>query len=225
MKSIVEEASSIKQAIENGWKRLGEPTVFSVKILERPETGFFGFNTKSAKIALIVEEKSAPSQIRQQFRDEQPKHKNAPAKQSHKKEHSSAKNEHARDLNREHNRDHARDFARDNGRDYKDNGRDHSSRDNNSNNTDDSAAKWSDDRIALVRTWLKELLHLMKKDDVTFDTHVTDATLHIKFTSPFLHDSKQERFVFASISHLMMETLRNKSKKILRNMRINISGQ
>lgn len=223
MKSIVEEASSIKQAIENGWKRLGEPTVFSVKILERPETGFLGFNTKSAKIALIVEEKSAPSQLRQQFRgDEQPKHKNAPAKKAHKQEHTPAKSEHARDYardnNRDHNRDHARDFGRDMGKDHgRDTGRD--------NSTDDSAAKWSDDRIALVRTWLKELLHLMKKDDIAFDMHVTDTTLHIKFTSPFLHDSKQERFVFASISHLMMETLRNKSKKILRNMRINITGQ
>src|SRR5437016_293294 len=82
-------------------------------------------------------------------------------------------------------------------------------------NGDDASAKWSDDRIALVRTWLQELLKLMKKEGTPFDMHVTDSTLHIKFNGPFLLDSKQERFVFASISHLMMETLRNKSKKVL----------
>lgn len=189
MKSIVEEASSIKQAIENGWKRLGEPTVFSVKILERPETGFFGFSTKSAKVALIVEEKTAPSQLRQQFRHESPE-RPLPAKK-----HNGPSAHHQEVQKKE------------------------------AEGSDEASSKWSEQRIAVATDWLKNILRLMGKSDVGFETTVSEATLHITFTSPLLSDSKGERFVFASLSHLMMETLRNKSKKILRNMRIMISSQ
>jgi len=189
MKSIVEEASSIKQAIENGWKRLGEPTVFSVKILERPETGFFGFSTKSAKVALIVEDKTAPSQLRQQFKNEQPA-KSSPAKKAHTSQTS-----------------------------YQETPK------KETENSEELFSKWSDQRVAMAQDWLKNILKLMGKEGIAFETSVTDATLHIVFKSPLLAESKSERFVFASISHLMMETLRNKSKKILRNMRIMISSQ
>ncbi|MCX5924935.1 MAG: Jag N-terminal domain-containing protein [Candidatus Dependentiae bacterium] len=189
MKSIVEEASSIKQAIENGWKRLGEPTVFSVKILERPETGFFGFSTKSAKVALIVEDKTAPSQLRQQFKNEQPG-KPLPAKKTYA---AQAGHQEAQKKEIE--------------------------------GAEEISSKWSDQRVAIARDWLTNILKLMGKEHSAFETTVTDATLHIVFKSPLLPESKSERFVFASISHLMMETLRNKSKKILRNMRIMISSQ
>lgn len=189
MKSIVEEASSIKQAIENGWKRLGEPAVFSVKILERPETGFFGFSTKSAKIALIVEDKTAPSQLRQQFKHEQVE-KSLPAKKG------SGAQVHCQDAQKKE-----------------------------AESSDELSFKWSEQRIGIATDWLKNILKLTGKSDVGFEAVVSDSTLHITFTSPLLSDSKGERFVFASLSHLMMETLRNKSKKILRNMRIMINSQ
>lgn len=188
MKSIVEEASSIKQAIENGWKRLGEPTVFSVKILERPETGFFGFNTKSAKVALIVEDKIAPSQLGQQFKNES-KHKSSPAKKAH--------------VSTMHQEKQTRDM----------------------DVAEEAAPKWSEQRVALVKEWITQVLRLMGKQHCAFELVVTDATLNINFKSPLHVDTKNERFLCASIGHLMMETLRNKSKKIMRNMRIVVTSQ
>lgn len=190
MKSIVEEASSIKQAIENGWKRLGEPTVFSVKILERPETGFLGFNTKSAKVALIVEDKTAPSQLRQHFKSESAD-KSVPIKKAYTTPSHQAYQPNRQEVE----------------------------------NAPEQTVKWSDQRLAIVEDWLKDVLKLMGKEHVAFERVVSDATLHITFKAPLLADAKNERFILASISHLMMETLRNKSKKILRNMRIVISGQ
>lgn len=56
MKSIIEEASSISKAIENGWIKAGKPKDFSVKIFEEPVKGFFGITIKSAKIGIFFQE-------------------------------------------------------------------------------------------------------------------------------------------------------------------------
>lgn len=53
----MEEASSIAKAIETAWNRAGQPTEFSVKVLELPQTSFFGLKTsKSAKVAFFFNE-------------------------------------------------------------------------------------------------------------------------------------------------------------------------
>lgn len=59
MKSIIEEASSISKAIENAWKRADQPSDFTVRIFETPQKNIFGFTTKSAKIGIFFDEKSA----------------------------------------------------------------------------------------------------------------------------------------------------------------------
>ncbi len=60
MKSLVEEASSVVKAIEKAWNRAGCPQTFSVKVFETPETNFFGFTKKSAKVGIFFEEEPAP---------------------------------------------------------------------------------------------------------------------------------------------------------------------
>ena len=62
MKSLVEEASSVVKAIEKAWNRAGCPQTFSVKVFEAPETNFFGFTKKSAKVGIFFEEEPAPQQ-------------------------------------------------------------------------------------------------------------------------------------------------------------------
>lgn len=56
MKSLVHEASTIAKAIDQAWHLAGCPERFTVKVLEQPERNFFGFTTRSAKIALLYEE-------------------------------------------------------------------------------------------------------------------------------------------------------------------------
>lgn len=58
MKSIVEEASSICKAIEQAWKRAGQPVDFSIRIHELPQRNIFGFTSKPAKIAFIYQEEN-----------------------------------------------------------------------------------------------------------------------------------------------------------------------
>lgn len=62
MKSLVHEATSIAKAIDQAWHIAGCPERFTVKILEQPERNFFGFTTRSAKVALLYEETPAPHQ-------------------------------------------------------------------------------------------------------------------------------------------------------------------
>ena len=77
MKSIMEEASSISKAIETAWQRAGQPAEFSVKVLELPQTSFFGLKTaKSAKVAFFFDE-SAPK-IREQA-EQRPASQRTPA--------------------------------------------------------------------------------------------------------------------------------------------------
>jgi len=83
MKSIMEEASSILEAIQKGWERAGKPQEFSVKVFEDAETSFFGMRTvKSAKIALFYKE-GGPS-----LTTEKPDSSNRPPRNSHQSDRS-----------------------------------------------------------------------------------------------------------------------------------------
>jgi|GEM_PF-3164203 len=229
MKSIVEEASSIKQAIENGWKRLGEPTIFSVKILEKPELNFLGFSKKPAKIALIVEDtmqgKLNSRETGYQSSKKQPFAGQTETK-SREKESSFKKNS-LKDDKKNSTQDN---FAKQNiprQNATKENFSDGNAfqEDNSSENASrEITSKWSEQRVDIIKDWFTKTLLLMNKGSVKFKVSVEESTLHITLNEPLLSDNKNERFVFASIGHLMMETLRNKSKKILRNMRIIISN-
>ena len=64
MKSIVEEASSIAKAIENGWIRAGKPQEFTVRIFEESEKNFLGFSKKPAKVGFFYYEAPVQQQSR-----------------------------------------------------------------------------------------------------------------------------------------------------------------
>lgn len=57
MKSIIQEARTISQAIEYGWENAGKPAEFNVKIFEEPQKNFLGFTVKPAKVGIFFYEK------------------------------------------------------------------------------------------------------------------------------------------------------------------------
>lgn len=63
MKSVIQEASSIAKAVEQGWEKAGKPKDFSIKVLEEPIKNFLGFTKRSAKVAIYFDE------AKQQYRD------------------------------------------------------------------------------------------------------------------------------------------------------------
>jgi predicted RNA-binding protein Jag len=74
MKSIVQEASSIAKAIQEGWQRAGKPEEFTVKVFEPGFRGFLGFGSTPAKVGIFFKERVDNSKRRtQQSRDKQPR--------------------------------------------------------------------------------------------------------------------------------------------------------
>ncbi len=60
MKSVIQEASSLSKAIEQGWIKAGKPKEFTVKIFQNSEKGFLGLGVKQmAKIGIFFEETQA----------------------------------------------------------------------------------------------------------------------------------------------------------------------
>jgi len=140
MKSIMEEASTITKAIEIAWNRAGQPQEFSVKVLELPQTSFFGLKTsKSAKIAFFfneltvkVREPHNPRQARpimvrpqggrsegdnrdnrnQQPRRPQQQHTERPAHDNQNNQRASADHRQGSPDNRQHSRQDSRQGAR-----------------------------------------------------------------------------------------------------------------
>lgn len=60
MKSVIHEASSLACAIEEGWKKAGKPSEFTVKIYQQAEHSIFGLVTKKkAKVGIFFEDQPA----------------------------------------------------------------------------------------------------------------------------------------------------------------------
>ncbi len=58
MKSVIEEASSLEKAIEQGWIKAGKPKEFSVKIFQEPIKNFLGMSKQTAKVGIFFKEGS-----------------------------------------------------------------------------------------------------------------------------------------------------------------------
>ncbi|MBI2344820.1 Jag N-terminal domain-containing protein [Candidatus Dependentiae bacterium] len=56
MKSVIAQGSTIAKAIEDALKKADMPQEFFVKVLEDAQTGFLGFGSKKAKIALFFKD-------------------------------------------------------------------------------------------------------------------------------------------------------------------------
>ncbi len=53
MKSVIQEASSLSKAIEQGWTKAGKPQEFSIRILQEPNKNFLGITIQNAKVAVF----------------------------------------------------------------------------------------------------------------------------------------------------------------------------
>lgn len=58
MKSVIAQGSTVARAIEEALKKAGMPQEFFIKLLEDAQSGFLGFGSKKAKIALFYKQES-----------------------------------------------------------------------------------------------------------------------------------------------------------------------
>lgn len=225
MKSILQEASTIAKAVEQGWKEAGEPQEFSVKILELPQRNFIGLTTRSAKIAFIFNgaplkiapeqpqkyqksQAQAPRERKETFtpssgqqRQHQPAHtpaQPAPSAQPHiqreQRDASAPKKE--RTFIAETPAE-GQAFAKKRPEGF-----------------------WTEEMVAYARDWFATSLKHMDRPDITFTIEPQTFYLRITLSAPVFAEEGQEKHLLASISSLMLATIKKQFRKALRGHKI-----
>lgn len=279
MKSVVQEASTLGKAIEQGWKAAGEPREFSIKVLETPQHNFLGFTTKSAKIAIVFEE-SAPREGYQRERrdtrdrDQRPRDSRRDGRDNRERD-TRSRDGRSRDTSsrtdsrperpyrdRERDSSHTRD-RRDRFRDRGEQGReqDRDQREKRhfsqqppitepadfgdielktvvsptpppqpsivaealapqQNQANKQLGQWDDELINSAKKWLTETLQHMGLSSITFTVEPQNFHLRITLSKPLIEDEVKEKHLFASLSTLMIASLKKEFRKALRGHKI-----
>lgn len=199
MKSIIEEASSISKAIEKGWLRAGKPKNFSIKVYEESEKNFFGLTTKSAKVAIIFDEKTVVATPEKTVQTSNHGHQKTEQKRA-----QSSKQQSVKAVSPEQK--------------PKDNRRQQSPKNAPEKNTE--TVQVSDEIKQAVTSWLDSALPVMNIHNAVFRLESTDDTIQITFDTSLITDSHEERAFLKSLSYLALATLRNKFKKGLRGLKL-----
>lgn len=222
MKSIIQENSTIVKAINQAWDEAGKPQEFSVKILQEPETNFFGMTTKSAKVAIFFndathkERTPARKQRSYQQHDERPAFGNKHKQEPFVKADTSAKH----DIGPKHTQ-HS-DSYRNDQRQHANNNSQHNAPARKQAVADDGQEQtfWTQEMIDVVDVWMKTALDAMQMAGMHFTTQSDRYLLTIKFGKPLHDDSNKEKDIYRSLSLLAIQSLKHKLKRPLRGFKI-----
>lgn len=202
MKSIVEEASSIAKAIENGWIRAGKPQEFTVRIFEEPEKNFLGFSKKPAKVGLFYKEIPAPAikkdSKRQQQRPQQTQRPFADRRQQQKPQQPQQMSLISKPQGQQVPQQRPVEQQK--------------------------QPKWSPQLVDGSKEWIQTMLKTIDKDSTSFAIEQKQYFLTIRFAHPIFNDSRKEQFLFKNWSHLLLQALRHRFKRGLRGYKIIITS-
>ncbi len=215
MKSLMEEASTVAKALEKAWARAGNPREFTVKVLDKPEKNFFGFTTKSAKVAILFEEEVASrgqhTSSRYQDRSQsqqRPQQKTIPVQQK--------RFEHAPERTQER--------ARRNLQEQQTQATLQTTQAKTQQATQTPKKVhepvWTPERVAFVRQWIGDMQKAMNRADISCDISTDRNAIRILFQKPLLEDIEQEKQLFRSWAYLIMQTLRHTYKQQFRHIKI-----
>ena len=79
---------------------------------------------------------------------------------------------------------------------------------------------WAPEMVDAAQDWIKETLVMMGKPDIKINAQVSHNYLKLYLDQPVMDDYKQEETQLKSWGSLAMESVREKSQKPLRNLRI-----
>jgi len=83
--------------------------------------------------------------------------------------------------------------------------------------------QWSEELLTSARTWFKEVLALMGLGDVEFTFEVQDCNLNVIFSRRLIDEEAREKHLFASLSTLLVSTLKRQYRRALRGHRVILS--
>jgi len=199
MKSIIEEASSISKAIENGWIRAGKPQEFSVRIFEEPEKNFFGFTKKPAKIGIFYKEVPA-TQLRDAKRQQ--------SRQQQKSTYGTTQQTVKSQDRKQDQPDHTQNLRQ---------------QVQVKQQEVQKQPKWTPELVEGSKQWLDVMLRTIDQSHVSFSTEAKHYFLTIRFDGPVLQDKRKEQQLFKNWAHLLLQALRHKFKRGLRGYKVVIT--
>jgi len=202
MKSIVEEATSIEKAITQAWTRAGKPQKFTITVFQEPEKNFFGMTTAKAKIGFMFDERSM-----QQKTQKRPaaKPRSAQVRPQKKQERSASQERQERTVNQERSERPRHTEAPQ---------KKASSAQKNDNRF------WSEEMVESARSWLNEALKIMNKDSIQFSAKPNRYHLKVQLSKPLADDAKEEKAIFRSFAHLIMQAQRSAFKKAFKHHKV-----
>lgn len=208
MKSIIEEASSIAKAIENGWAKAGKPKEFSIKIFEEPEKNFFGMTKRSAKVGIFYNDnpvKPEHAKPRTSSRPAAVKSANAPAKATfqHKPIDTASK---PVELKSE-----------------KSIPKQSIERPVSERPIHYDQVIWTPEMIANVNTWLNQVLEIMQSP-AKFSIAAERFHLKVQFDQNFFEDKAREKQFFSGLSILLFQILKITYRRPLKGFKILFSA-
>jgi len=237
MKSILQEASTIAKAVEQGWKEAGEPAEFSVKILELPQRNFIGLTTRSAKIAFMfhgsfqkTQETSQKTQTTTAPKPYTPREKReftpspAPQRQPQPSSYEKAPAEKPSVQSSVLTTQKPVSQVKKSPFEAQKPVREVESK-ADAFGADSEVRKrpeglWNEDIALFSRDWLEKVFIYMDRPDITFTIESQSFYLRITLSSPVFTDEGQEKHLLASLSSLMFATIKKHFRKALRGHKI-----
>jgi hypothetical protein len=208
MKSVMQEASTVIKAIEQGWVKAGQPHEFSVKILEEPQRNFIGITIRSAKIALYFDErifakslspniphkqKVAPSAVREPIKKPAPVTKEVqeqPERTSIAPEIMPAAAGSARNISKR------------------------------PVSTGQVQKLWSEEMLQYAKEWLSDILAHFDHANTSYKIESQGSQLRVLLNGPLGKDAHSQKQIFASLATLLVESLKRHLKSGLKGYKI-----
>ena len=188
--------------------------IFSVKILEEEERNFLGMTRKPAKIAFFFEETSTNQRKKADQRYQQTQQKR-PHKQSPTKTLRPEKQEKIRSEQRKQPAEKASTLGK---------------QDTISTSTDRKnetatprritrRSPWTDQMVAEAKNWITEILKEMNMSHINFSVKTSGNNLKFHFETPLIENKERQKSLFRNFAFLIMQSIRYKFKKQLRNLK------
>jgi predicted RNA-binding protein Jag len=234
MKSIMQEASSIAKAIEQGWIKAGNPVDFSIKILEEPKKNFFGLTVRPAKVAIYFDEKRPAQQTRQEpfsvVSSSVQKNRRPSRQETHRSDlnrsegrpearESRERQQPARRAERVQERQPASDFAKP----FEQSPR-HAQEPivgtGQQSPRQQLEAQWSESMIGYTQDWMNQILQGVHRESVTFSIEPNNLYLRITLSQPIMDNPEKEKRMLASLALLLLEALKRQFRVGLRRHKI-----
>lgn len=215
MKSIIQEASSIAKAVEEGWIKAQKPQQFSVKILEEAEKNFLGLTKKSAKVAIFFDEPQVtkPAEHRPAQQAPRQQHQQRPQQRPVQEKSSYAKATDDRQLSQRPQQAQKQQPQQPT---------------QTAENVAQAPAQpkkqfeplWNQAMVDRTQQWMQEAFKHSNNGHIQFTVEPQKFHLRITLSAPILPDPDKEKQLLASFSALILETLKRSFKMSLRGHKI-----